>query len=331
MPAAQLAQYASAVGVQPTRRVPGAQTSVELHGVQSPFMTRATPCVDQVEPATQAAQEVSAVVLHTVRVPAAHVLAEQLEQAHELADVEKFAPATHGTQAAFALAVQLRRYVPAAQVVESQAWQAAADGGMTSALAAEDHVEPAAHAAQPTSAVSVHSVGTEPAEHGLVEAQDVQPAVLLPVPLTEKEPLAQSVQYESAPAVQATPYWPGVVQFSSVHAGQVGSSVPGTEKVPAAQLAHAALAVLLHTRLKVPWVPTHVKVDGSVQVLHELVRALEASDQDPTAQALQLVSTDAVHATVYWPATQLDDEQEGQLALWVPVSVHVVGEHATQS
>ena len=170
---------------------------------------------------------------------------------------------------------------------------------MTSALAAEDHVEPAAHAAQPTSAVSVHAVGTEPAEHGLVEAQDVQPAVLLPVPLTEKEPLAQSVQYESAPAVQATPYWPGVVQFSAVHAGQASSLVPGTEKVPAVQFAHAASAVLLHTRLKVPGVLSHEKDDGSVQLLHELVNAVAASDQEPAAQALQLMSAVALHATVY--------------------------------
>ena len=70
------------------RRVPAWQESDELHAVQSPFTTLATACVDQVEPATQAVQAVSDVLVHTERVPAEHVLGEQLAQADELAAVE---------------------------------------------------------------------------------------------------------------------------------------------------------------------------------------------------------------------------------------------------
>ena len=68
-----------------------------------------------------------------------------------------------------------------------------------------------------------------------------------------------------------------------------------------------------------------------MQALHELVKALVAFDQEPAAQALQLVSVVALHATVYWPATQLDDEQVGQLVSWVPEPEYVPGEHATQA
>ena len=300
MPAGQLAQYASAVGVQPTRRVPGAQATVELHALQVPLMTLATASVDQVEPATQASQKVSAVALHTERVPAAHVLAAQLVQADALVAVEKVEPGTHATQAASAVVVQPLRYEPARQVGGSaQFWQAA-DGGMTSAFAAEDHVEPAEQVSQPTSAVREHAVATEPAEHGLVERQGVQPLVLAPVPLTEKEPSAQSVQYESAEAVQATPYWPGVVQSSVVQEGQMLSLVPLTEKVPEVQGTHAVSCAPPHTCLKVPGVAVHEKVTGSVQAVQVplLLCATAVVDQVPAAQVAQEVSAVVVQATV---------------------------------
>jgi len=281
--------------------VPGAQATVELHAVQVPLMTLATASVDQVEPATHASQKVSAVALHKERMPAAHVLAAQLVQADALVAVEKVEPGTHATQAASAVVVQLLRYEPAKQVGGSaQFWQAA-DGGMTSAFAAEDHVEPAEQVSQPTSAVREHAVATEPAEHGLVERQAVQPLVLAPAPLTEKEPSAQSVQYESAEAVQATPYWPGVVQLRAVHwEGHALSLVPLTEKVPEVQGTQAASFAPPHTCLKVPEVELQEKLAGSVQVVQvpELLRATAVVDQVPAAQVAQEVSTVVVQATV---------------------------------
>ena len=109
MPATQPTQLTSAVTVQPTRRVPAGHTSEALQAVQVPPSTRATACVDHVEPATHATQLVSAAAEQTERVPAAHVLAEQLLHELALATTEKVEPSTQATQAASAPAVQVVR------------------------------------------------------------------------------------------------------------------------------------------------------------------------------------------------------------------------------
>ena len=130
-------------------------------------------------------------------------------------------------QAASAEVVQLLRDAPAGHARSVQLAHAGAESGMMSAFAAEDHVEPAEHVAQPTSAVGVHAVAMEPAEHGLVDWQAVQAPVSATVEF-DQDPVSHAAHEVSAVVLHATVRLPAV-QLEAEHEGQALASVPLAE------------------------------------------------------------------------------------------------------